>query len=131
MVERGERGASGAGAGSNEALVAALRDEIVAAGRVTFARYMARVLYHPDHGYYLGAEARPGRGGDFLTAPELSPLFGRCLARQFRQVWELLDRPTTFTILEYGVCLEPPAPSPVTTTLRMRRRISVTVLRSL
>src|SRR5437764_12307855 len=96
MVERGERGASGAG--SDEALVAALRDEIVAAGRVTFARYMERVLYHPDHGYYLGAEARPGRGGDFLTAPELAPLLGRCLARQFPQGRELLDRPTSLPI---------------------------------
>ncbi|MDP9372134.1 MAG: SAM-dependent methyltransferase, partial [Chloroflexota bacterium] len=89
--------------GSNGALVAAVRDEILAnGGRITFARYMDRALYHPVQGYYLSPEARPGRGGDFLTAPELSPFFGRCLARQLRQVWDLLDRPAPFTVLEYG-----------------------------
>ena len=87
---------------SNSALVAAIRDEIATAGRITFARYMERVLYHPAHGYYLSAQPRPGRSGDFLTSPELSPFFGRCLARQLRQVWTLLDRPTPFTVLEYG-----------------------------
>ena len=89
--------------GSNPALVASLCDAIRAAGgRIPFARYMDLALYHPVHGYYLGPEARPGRGGDFLTAPELSSFFGRCLARQLRQVWELLDRPAPFTVLEYG-----------------------------
>jgi SAM-dependent MidA family methyltransferase len=89
-------------AGSNPALVAAIRAEIAAAGRITFARFMDLALYHPEHGYYRGAEERPGRGGDFLTAPELSPFFGQCLTRQVRQVWEELDRPAGFTVLEYG-----------------------------
>lgn len=87
---------------SSPALVAALRDEIAAAGRITFARYMERVLYHPIYGYYLSPHPRPGRSGDFLTSPELSPFFGRCLARQLHQVWTLLDRPAPFTVLEYG-----------------------------
>ncbi len=87
---------------SNAALVAALRDEIRAAGRVTFVRYMERALYDPAHGYYTGPAVRAGRGGDFLTAPELSPFFGRCLARQLRQVWTVLDRPDPFTVIEYG-----------------------------
>jgi SAM-dependent MidA family methyltransferase len=88
--------------GSNPALVAAIRAEIAAAGCITFARYMDLALYHPEHGYYRSAEERPGRGGDFLTAPELSPFFGQCLARQVRQVWEELGRPGSFTVLEYG-----------------------------
>ena len=36
-----------------------------------FARFMELALYDPDGGYYRSAEARPGRGGDFITAPEL------------------------------------------------------------
>lgn len=87
---------------SNPALVAALRKELAAARRIPFARFMEIALYHPDAGYYRGARERPGRGGDFLTAPELSPFFGHCLARQARQVWEHLGCPAPFTILEYG-----------------------------
>lgn len=94
--------AGSAGDGSDSALVAILRDEILAAGRITFARYMDVVLYHPEHGYYQSAEPRPGRGGDFLTSPELSPFFGRCLARQLRQAWEWLGRPEPFTVREWG-----------------------------
>lgn len=87
---------------SNAALVTALRGEIATAGRITFARYMEQALYHPEHGYYLSREARPGRKGDFLTAPELSSFFGRCLTRQLRQAWELLGQPDPFTVIEYG-----------------------------
>lgn len=87
---------------SHEALVAAIRDELLATGRMPFARFMELALYHPRYGYYLAPESRPGRGGDFLTAPELSPFFGRCLARQLRELWEHLGAPTPFTVLEYG-----------------------------
>ena len=87
---------------SNQALVAAIREEIERAGRITFARYMELALYHPEHGYYLGPEERPGHAGDFATAPETSPLFGRCLARQLREVWALLGQPSPFTAIEYG-----------------------------
>lgn len=100
MAERREAADEAA---SDPDLVAAVREEIVAAGsRITFARYMELALYHPRHGYYLGAEARPGRKGDFITSPELSPLFGHCLMRQAREVWDLLGRPAPFTVIEYG-----------------------------
>jgi SAM-dependent MidA family methyltransferase len=89
--------------GSNPALVAAIRAEIAAAGgQITFARFMELALYHPEHGYYLGPERRPGRGGDFLTAPEASPLFGLTLARQVVECWERLGRPDPFVVREYG-----------------------------
>src|SRR5262245_58994050 len=89
-------------AGSNPELVAAIRAEIAEGGRISFARFMELALYHGEHGYYRGAEERPGRGGDFLTAPELSPFFGQCVARQVRQTWVELGRPGAFTVLEYG-----------------------------
>ena len=85
------------------ALVAAIRAEIAAAGgRLPFARFMELALYHSEHGYYLAAARRPGRGGDFLTAPETTPIFGLTLARQLAECWERLGRPAPFTVREYG-----------------------------
>ena len=71
-------------------------------GRVTLARFMELALYHPDFGYYHSAARKPGRGGDFLTSPEASPLFGITLARQIAECWERMDRPAQFSIREYG-----------------------------
>ncbi|HET7093160.1 MAG TPA: SAM-dependent methyltransferase, partial [Thermomicrobiales bacterium] len=85
------------------ATIDAIRSEIERnGGRITFARFMELALYHPDHGYYLRPERRPGRGGDFLTAPETHPFFGVTLARQIVDCWDLLGRPAPFTIREYG-----------------------------
>ena len=50
----------------------------------------------------IAARERPGRGGDFITAPELTPFFGQCLMRQLHQCWQELGRPGEFAILEYG-----------------------------
>ncbi|MBA2372956.1 MAG: SAM-dependent methyltransferase, partial [Chloroflexi bacterium] len=58
--------------GQNDELVARIRAEIQEAGPMTFARFMEIALYDPARGYYRGAVARPGRAGDFLTAPEAS-----------------------------------------------------------
>ena len=61
--------------------MARIRDEIARDGPMTFARFMDLALYDPDGGYYRAAAARPGREGDFLTAPEAHPIFGaRCRA---------------------------------------------------
>ncbi len=51
-------------------------------GWVSFARYMELALYAPGLGYYSAGSRKFGASGDFVTAPELSPLFGRSLARQ-------------------------------------------------
>jgi SAM-dependent MidA family methyltransferase len=93
---------SGRGGDSNPALVDAIRGEIAASGRITFAHFMELALYHSEHGYYLAAERRPGRPGDFLTAPEASPYFGLTLARQIAECWERLGRPDPFVVREYG-----------------------------
>ena len=87
---------------SDPALVALIRDEIERAGPIPFARFMELALYHPVHGYYRSATARPGRGGDFLTAPEAHPIFGRAIARHVDDAWRALGRPDGFTIRELG-----------------------------
>ena len=57
-----------------------------AGGWISFARYMDLALYAPGLGYYSGGSRKFGVEGDFLTAPELTPLFGQALARQVAQV---------------------------------------------
>ncbi|HVM29209.1 MAG TPA: SAM-dependent methyltransferase [Candidatus Limnocylindrales bacterium] len=83
-------------------LVALIREEILAHGPITFARFMERTLYEPGLGYYRTSAQRPTRAGDFLTAPELHPIFGHALARQIEEIWRLLDRPTPFVLREHG-----------------------------
>src|ERR671935_2039116 len=67
--------------------------EIAAAGGwISFARYMQLALHEPGIGYYASGARKFGRGGDFVTAPELGSLFGRTLARQlagFERILEL------------------------------------------
>ena len=70
---------------------AALHDIIAAeiavcGGWISFARYMELALYAPGLGYYSGGSRKFGSAGDFLTAPELTPLYGQALARQVAQV---------------------------------------------
>lgn len=59
-------------------------------GRLPFDRFMDLALYAPGLGYYAAGCAKLGAAGDFTTAPELSPLFGRCLAAQCREVLSAL-----------------------------------------
>lgn len=55
-------------------------------GLLPFDRFMELALYAPGLGYYVAGARKLGRLGDFVTAPELSPLFGRCVAKQCREV---------------------------------------------
>ncbi len=91
-------------ADGNPDLIAAIRAAIAdAGGRIPFARYMELALAHPAHGYYASGRGAPGReGADFLTAPETSPYFGRCLAVQVAECWRLLGAPPSFTVREHG-----------------------------
>ncbi len=59
-----------------------------AGGWIPFTRYLELALYAPALGYYTAGARKFGAEGDFITAPEISPLFARCLARQARQVLE-------------------------------------------
>jgi SAM-dependent MidA family methyltransferase len=86
----------------NEALCAVIAAEIAAAGRITFHRFMELALYHPLHGYYAAPHEVIGPRGDYITSPELSPLFGAMVGRQVAEVWALLGRPAPFTVVEVG-----------------------------
>ena len=88
--------------GDEPGLVDAIRTEIRATGRMTFARFMERALYDPELGYYATGRRGPGRGSDFLTSPESHPIFGWTIARQLTEVWDRLGRPIPFTVREYG-----------------------------
>lgn len=71
-------------------LIELIRNEIDAAdGYISFMRFMELALYAPGFGYYRSGTRKFGAGGDFITAPELSPLFSRCLARQCREILDI------------------------------------------
>ena len=83
---------------ASRALLDRIGAELGAAGNwISFARYMELALYEPGLGYYAAGARKLGAGGDFVTAPELSPLFGRALARQIAQLLQPGD-----AILEFG-----------------------------
>jgi SAM-dependent MidA family methyltransferase len=87
-----------------QALSAALSDQIRQAiadsdGAIPFSRFMELCLYAPGLGYYSAGLRKFGAGGDFVTAPEISPLFGRCIARSCAAV---LDSLGGADILEFG-----------------------------
>jgi SAM-dependent MidA family methyltransferase len=76
-----------------------------AGGWIGFDRYMELALYAPRLGYYTAGARKIGDslvGGDFVTAPELTPLFGRTLATQVAQVLTEIARGTPRRILEFG-----------------------------
>lgn len=76
-----------------------IRDEIESGGGwISFARFMELALYAPGLGYYVAGATKLGGEGDFVTAPEISPLFGKTLARQIAQILERTDG----NILELG-----------------------------
>jgi SAM-dependent MidA family methyltransferase len=81
-------------------LVAHIKEHILAAGGwISFADYMNLVLYAPGMGYYSAGAHKLGVDGDFVTAPEISPLFSRCLANQCAEVLAELDNAL---VLELG-----------------------------
>lgn len=76
-----------------------LREAIAGAGGwLSFERFMELALYEPGLGYYSAGSAKIGSGGDFVTAPEISDLFSRCVASQCAEVLSV----TGGEILELG-----------------------------
>ncbi|MDX1481775.1 MAG: SAM-dependent methyltransferase [Woeseiaceae bacterium] len=68
-------------------------------GRLSFGEFMHEALYAPGLGYYVAGNRKFGAAGDFVTAPEVSPLFGRVIARQCAEVAGAMPRAS---ILEIG-----------------------------
>ena len=83
---------------ASRALLGRIAAELGASGNwISFARYMELALHEPGLGYYAAGARKLGAGGDFVTAPELSPLFARTLARQIGELLEPGD-----AVLEFG-----------------------------
>lgn len=68
-------------------------------GRIPFRDFMQLALYAPGLGYYVAGSRKLGAAGDFVTAPEISPLFSRCLAQAIRPALQILEEAN---ILEVG-----------------------------
>ncbi len=78
-----------------------LAARIAAAGPMTLADYMADCLLHPVHGYYT-TRTPFGAGGDFVTAPEISQMFGELLGLCLAQAWMDQGAPVPFVLAEPG-----------------------------
>ena len=83
-------------------LAAAIAAEIAQNGPMPVLEYMRRCLWDPEHGYY--ATRNPlGRTGDFVTAPEISQVFGELIGLWSAVVWrDLMGAPAPFTLAEFG-----------------------------
>lgn len=85
-----------------------IRQRIVMEGPMPLAEYMSLCLTHPQHGYYttghpFGGRASPHRaGGDFVTAPEVSQMFGELIGVWCMEMWQALDKPTVVSLVELG-----------------------------
>ena len=75
-----------------------IRELIAERGRITFAEFMRLALYGPG-GYYTSGSPISA-SGDYFTSPAAHPAFGALIAVQMREMWQLLDSPTTFTVVE-------------------------------
>lgn len=70
----------------SDALCQLIREEINRAASLSFSRFMTLALYEPTWGYYTAGLEKLGKRGDFITAPEISPLFSQCVGRQYQQI---------------------------------------------
>jgi SAM-dependent MidA family methyltransferase len=81
-------------------LLKRLQERIRTEGPLTFAEFMEAALYDPEEGFY--ARLPVGERAHFVTSPHVSPAFGRLVAAQVEEFWELLDRPDPFPVIEAG-----------------------------
>ena len=86
----------------NLALKEVIVARIQAEGPLPFRDFMEAALYHPLHGYYRSPRETMGREGDYLTSPEVSPVFGVLVGRQLREMWQAMARPARFDVVEAG-----------------------------
>ncbi len=78
-----------------------LAARIAAEGPVTLHDYMEACLYDPEHGYYKKRDPL-GRSGDFITAPEISQVFGELIGLWAGETWRLMGQPGSVRLIELG-----------------------------
>jgi SAM-dependent MidA family methyltransferase len=84
-----------------------IEDEIRTHGPIPFSRFMQLCLYGPGGdsapaGYYTNPREKFGKQGDFYTSSDVHAVFGRLLARQFEEMWRVLEEPEQITLIELG-----------------------------
>ncbi len=83
------------------ALESYLKRQIAQSGPLTVAEYMTICLTHPEHGYYVTRDPL-GAAGDFVTAPEISQMFGELVGLALAQAWIDQGAPNRFALIELG-----------------------------
>lgn len=83
-------------------LVAEMRARIERKGAITFYEFMRAALYDSRYGYYSSRASAMARGGDYVTSPEVHPVFGTLVAEQLLEMWETMARPARFDVVEMG-----------------------------
>jgi len=78
-----------------------IRRRIALAGPMPVRQYMTLCLTHPQHGYYMRRDPL-GRGGDFITSPEVSQVFGELVGLWAASVWHLMGEPENMRLVELG-----------------------------
>ncbi len=91
----------------HQELIADIASEITRNGPIPFARFMDLCLYHPQFGYYVRPVASPGHerigwSGDFYTSSDVHPFLAHALAKQTKQIDQLLGSPAPLTVVEMG-----------------------------
>ena len=82
-------------------LEAILREMIEAEGPMPLESYMSFALSHPEHGYYMSRDPI-GAAGDFITAPEISQMFGELIGLWSAQYWAAMGAPKSLRLIELG-----------------------------
>ena len=84
------------------ALLDLIRARVRAGGPITIGTYMELALSHPKHGYYRRHVPILGAEGDFITAPEISQVFGELIGLWVAVVWRQMGKPAAFDLIELG-----------------------------
>ena len=78
-----------------------VREQIERDGPMLYGEVVELALYHPEHGFYASG-GQAGRRGDFITSPEVGPLFGHVIANAIDAEWRRLGEPDRFIVIDWG-----------------------------
>ncbi|WP_038559675.1 class I SAM-dependent methyltransferase [Neorickettsia helminthoeca] len=78
-----------------------IQDVIKKSGPISFSKFIEMAMYHPEKGYYM-TKNPIGKEGDYITAPEVTSLFGKTIAIWLLHRWGQLGKPTEIIIAEFG-----------------------------